>query len=154
MPMDCPNCGRVCPDGAERCDCGCDLAAWLLGEPYESPTGERTPRVTLPEVLVAVAVVGALLAIIVPNVFLRPPPGAQNACINNLRQIDSGKEQAALAYHWADYAPCVTTIVNQYIKGNTTPVCPCRGKYTYGCMGVNPTCSFQGSTTHKLPVCQ
>ena len=38
-----------------------------------------------------------------------------------------------------------------YIRGNATPVCPAKGKYTYGAIGASPTCSVPG---HVYPVLQ
>jgi prepilin-type N-terminal cleavage/methylation domain-containing protein len=107
---------------------------------------------TLVEIMIVVAIIGLLAAIAIPSFVKARNTAQQNACINNLRMIDSGKEQGALAERWGDQSASVTTIVNQYIKGNTTPLCPAAGAYTYGDMDENPTCSFAGSTTHKLPV--
>jgi type II secretory pathway pseudopilin PulG len=104
--------------------------------------------------MIVVAIIGLLAAIAIPSFVKARNTAQQNACINNLRQIDSGKEQAALAERWGDTDQSVTTIVNQYIKGNTTPQCPASkgASYTYGLLNGNPTCNFTGTTTHKLPV--
>ena len=82
--------------------------------------------------------------------------GCHYACVNNLRQIDSGKEQLAMADAIADGDPLPAKKVNEYIKGNTTPTCPEGGIYTYGPAGTNPICSFatnanQTYTSHVLP---
>ena len=51
---------------------------------------------TLVEIMIVVAIIGLLAAIAIPN-FVRARTTAQmNACINNLRQIDSAKQQWAL----------------------------------------------------------
>jgi hypothetical protein len=73
-------------------------------------------------------------------------PARRNQCINNLRQIDSAKEQCAMERRWANGTPVPDGDpgVNQYIRGNATPVCPAKGKYVYGAIGVNPTCSVPG----------
>jgi hypothetical protein len=55
-----------------------------------------------------------------------------------------------LTKHWSDGDIAVTTVVNQYIKGNSTPVCPANGIYSYGRISANPTCTFIGTTTHRL----
>ena len=106
---------------------------------------------TLVEIMIVVAIIGLLAAIAIPSFVKARNTAQQNACINNLRMIDSGKEQGALANRWGDTYLADTTVVNQYIKGNTTPVCPAGGNYTYNSMGVPPTCDFTGSTTHKMP---
>ena len=109
---------------------------------------------TLVEIMIVVAIIGLLAAIAIPSFVKARNTAQQNACINNLRMIDSGKEQGALAERWADTMQSVTTIVNQYIKGNSTPMCPAGGTYTYDLMNINPSCNFSGTTTHKLPITQ
>lgn len=80
-------------------------------------------------------------------------------CINNLRQIDSAKEQAALERRWTNGKPIDMTAVdgtksnvNLYIKGvaNTTNslTCPANGTYFYNAIGTSPTCDVSG---HLLP---
>ena len=71
-------------------------------------------------------------------------PQRRNACINNLRQIDSGKEQWALANRIGDNEQADISGVNEYIKGNRTPICPAGGTYTYNAMGADPECSVPG----------
>lgn len=68
-----------------------------------------------------------------------------SSCINNLRQIDSAKEQWALANSGTNGEESAVSAVNQYIKGKTTPVCPQGGIYTYNPIGAPPACSgFDG----------
>ena len=106
---------------------------------------------TLVEVMIVVAIIGLLAAIAVPSFVKARNTSQQNACINNLRMIDAGKEQAAIAERWGDSTQAGTDTVNLYIKGNTTPTCPAGGGYTYGYMNRAPVCNFSGATTHKLP---
>lgn len=112
----------------------------------------RTRRgFTLVEIMIVVAIIGLLASIAIPSFLKARNTAQQNACLSNLRHIDSSKEQAALTERWSDGSPVITTVVNQYIKGNTTPTCPANGVYTYDDIGINPSCSFVGSTTHRLP---
>jgi prepilin-type N-terminal cleavage/methylation domain-containing protein len=103
---------------------------------------------TLVEIMIVVAIIGLLAAIAIPSFLKARTTSQQNACINNLRQIDSGKEQFALAFKVANAAAINTASVNEYIKGGTTPVCPAAGTYTYNNVGTNPVCSATG---HTLP---
>ena len=109
---------------------------------------------TLVEIMIVVAIIGLLAAIAIPSFVKARSTAQQNACINNLRQIDGAKEQAALASRWSDSLIPVTTIINEYIKGNTTPICPASGDYTYRGIAQNPQCSFAGSATHRLPIAE
>ena len=103
---------------------------------------------TLVEIMIVVAIIGLLAAIAIPSFVKARTTSQQNACINNLRQIDSAKEQWALAEMRSDGDAVDIEAVNQYIKGATTPVCPAGGEYTYNPIGENPTCNIEG---HALP---
>jgi len=101
------------------------------------------------------AIGGAALAILisltffsitVPSFVKSRNTSQQNACINNLRQIDSGKEQWAMASSKADGEPLKISAVNAYIKGNATPTCPAGGRYSYGVVGESPRCTCPGHT--------
>jgi len=102
--------------------------------------------------MIVVAIIGLLAAIAIPSFVKARNTSQQNACINNLRQIDSGKEQAALANAWGETDTATTTVVDAYIKGETTPTCPAGGTYTYNAVGTNPSCSVTTPTSHRLPV--
>src|SRR5690348_6133223 len=105
---------------------------------------------TLIEIMIVVAIIGLLAAIAVPNFVKARTQSQTNACINNLRQIDSGKEQFALEYKLTTGVAVLEASVNAYIKGGTTPTCPASGTYTYQNLGTNPSCSLSGSG-HDLP---
>jgi len=98
--------------------------------------------------LAPVAVVGLLSAIAIPNFVKARATSQQNACINNLRQIDAAKNQWALEK--GKKAGDVLTVddIRVYLIHNQLPVCPAGGSYIIGAVGENPTCSVPG---HKLP---
>ena len=83
-----------------------------------------------------------------PKRTFKDSPSRKNACINNMRMIDSAKEQWALANRRASGDEPVIDQVNEYIKGNRTPICGAGGKYTYHVIGENPTCDCPG---HQMP---
>ena len=107
---------------------------------------------TLVEIMIVVAIIGLLASIAIPSFGKARNTAQQNACLNNLRIIDGGKEQAALANKWADGSAPTTSIVNTYIKGSSTPDCPAGGVYTYNVIGTNPVCSIKTPTSHRMPV--
>lgn len=107
---------------------------------------------TLVEIMIVVAIIGLLAAIAIPSFVKARNTAQQNGCINNLRMIDSGKEQAALANKWAAGNAPSTIVVNTYIKGDSTPECPAGGAYTYNVIGTNPACNIISPTSHVMPI--
>ncbi len=107
---------------------------------------------TLVEIMIVVAIIGLLAAIAIPSFVKSRNTARTSACINNLRQIDSAKEQYAMAYNsGADYVP-VAANIQEYVK--TLPVCPAGGttfadSYSINVMGTNPTC-LKSAATHVL----
>ena len=77
---------------------------------------------TLVEIMIVVAIIGLLAAIAIPN-FVKARNTAQtNACINNLRQIDSAMQQWALETGAGDTAPVKASIWD-YLR-DKQPKCP------------------------------
>ena len=100
---------------------------------------------TLVEIMIVVAIIGLLAAIAIPSFVKARNTSQQNACINNLRMIDSGKEQAAMATNtWGPNEDCTTaanmTTIESYIKGGA-PTCPAAGSYSYTTLTNPPTCT-------------
>ncbi len=101
---------------------------------------------TLVEIMIVVAIIGLLAAIAIPSFVKSRNQTRMNACINNLRQIDSAKEQWALETNTSEGQAVDETAVNEYMK--KVPVCPAGGTYTYGAVGTDPACDQAG---HALP---
>ena len=113
---------------------------------------------TLVEIMIVVAIIGLLAAIAIPNFVKARATSQANACINNLRQIDSAVNQMAIErglqtganFNFPnDILPYIKTTVNGRL-----PPCPAGGDYGSGSIGVSqPTCSLGTSVTppHVLP---
>jgi hypothetical protein len=96
--------------------------------------------------LPAVAVPGMLAAIAIPNFVKARTTSQQNACINNLRQLDAAKNQWALEKGKKSGDVPTKEDLMPFLR--SWPVCPQGGIYTIGSVGESPTCSIPG---HKLP---
>jgi len=107
---------------------------------------------TLVEIMIVVAIIAILAAVAIPNFINYRKQSQATACINNLKQIQSAKEQALMA---GKTAAALTDLVgnDKYIK--TNPTCPTKGSYTIGDATTDPTCSIgetQGTDyKHVLP---
>jgi len=91
-------------------------------------------------------------AIAIPSFVKARDVSQLNACINNMRMIDSGKEQAAMAHRYSDGQSIPEQEVSKYIKGGLESLyCPAGGVYTANPVGEDPECSTHGalSTAHQ-----
>ena len=105
---------------------------------------------TLVEIMIVVAIIGLLAAIAIPNFVKARSTSQQNACINNLRQMDGAMEQYALEAKLNSTATYVLANLNPYIRltsANALPGCPAGGTYAPGLTVTNsPTCSLSGQS--------
>ena len=109
---------------------------------------EPKTKISVANVVIILGTVAILAAIALPTGRVGRGTSPQNVCINNLRQIDGGKQQWALEYHKGSNDIPTRAEVALYIKNNTFPVCPKGGTYIIGRVGADPTCSIPG---HVLP---
>ena len=100
---------------------------------------------TLVEIMIVVAIIGLLVAIAIPNFVRARTTSQQNACINNLRQIDGAVQTWALENRKAPSDTYVLDTIKPYIRLDSTgniPSCPGGGVYSPGNTVSNaPTCN-------------
>jgi prepilin-type N-terminal cleavage/methylation domain-containing protein len=106
---------------------------------------------TLVEIMIVVAIIGLLAAIAIPNFVRARTTSQQNACINNLRQMDGAVQQWALETKQASGAAVTLSNIKPYIKltsAQNIPACPAGGSYSVSTVNSNPLCNISG---HALP---
>src|SRR5271170_5411043 len=82
---------------------------------------------TLVEIMIVVAIIGLLAAIAIPNFVKARTTSQQNACINNLRLIDSSKQQWALEQRQQNSNTPLGTDLQPYLgrgAAGELPSCP------------------------------
>ena len=139
---------------------------------------------TLVEIMIVVAIIGLLAVIAIPSFMRARTTSQMNGCINNLRQIEAGKDQYAMENGLTNKANLTSGGVfddvavfsnlvdfeRGYIK--QWPLCPAStsqaavpsamaalSAYDYrpNCIGSNAWCNLQGGAStfgHDLPTAQ
>lgn len=79
---------------------------------------------TLVEIMIVVAIIGLLAAIAVPNFVKARSTSQMDACLNNLRQLDSALQQWALETGQGSAAEPDPDAVATYLRGGVLPTCP------------------------------
>jgi type II secretory pathway pseudopilin PulG len=109
--------------------------------------------------MIVVAIIGMLAAIAIPNFVRARTTSQQNACINNLRLIDSSKQQWALEQRKQNGDIPQGSDLQPYLgrgAAGELPSCPVDTTYTFSVsyapnnVASKPTCLLV-SSTHILP---
>ena len=118
---------------------------------------------TLVEIMIVVGIIGLLAAISIPNLIRARSRSQTNVCINNLRQIDSAKQQWATELKKDSSAVPEQSDIDPYMgrTGHADNVlCPAGGAsatftscYTLNGVTNTPSCNIvpSGPGAHALP---
>jgi prepilin-type N-terminal cleavage/methylation domain-containing protein len=103
---------------------------------------------TLIEIMIVVLIIGILLAIAIPNFVRARESSRQKACISNLKQIQSAKEQWAMDNRKGQTdSVAIAALVGATLYMKDTPKCPAGGAYDAGAdVNANPTCDYANTT--------
>lgn len=134
---------------------------------------KKSTGFTLVEIMIVVLIIGILLAIAIPNFVQARESSRAKACVANLKQLDSAKQQYMMDKNQSSFASDTQTgsgttlafpgsgtyLVTQYIR--SVPACPAGGLYTTGTDAAVPTCGLAttnattygktGTYPHALP---
>jgi prepilin-type N-terminal cleavage/methylation domain-containing protein len=124
-------------------------------------TNQASPTAgfTLVEIMIVVAIIALLAAIAIPNFVKARATSQANACISNLRQIESAVVQFSIEHgkrvgDTIDY-PSDITVYIRLNSGGSIPNCPAGGTYSVQSVGAVPqaVCSLSNTVNppHILP---
>ena len=109
----------------------------------------RRQGFTLVEIMIVVLIIGILMSIAVPGFLQARTSGRRSACIGNMKQVETAKNQWAMDNKKSNGdAVAFTDLVGSTLYLKSTPSCPSAGTYTVNVIGTDIVCDFTG---HVLP---
>jgi type II secretory pathway pseudopilin PulG len=107
-------------------------------------TSHSTAGLTFLEIMVVLGLLAMIAALAIPNLLRSRDRAQQQACVENLRQIEGAKQQwGAEQKKSSDDVPTEAELT-PYFKDPAR--CPGGGAYTYNSLASRVTCSVPGHT--------
>ena len=103
---------------------------------------------TLLEIMIVVTFIGLLAGLAIPGLLRARQASQRVRCIDNLRQIDSAKEQWAMENFAATGDNVGEDELLPYFQRGF-PECPAGGEYTIGVVGAIPECDQEGHVLER-----
>jgi hypothetical protein len=103
-------------------------------------------------VLTTFALSVLIIAVIIPNFIRAEYESAQNACVNNLRQLQAAKEEWAIENGKTNGTLVTANDLTPYVQLDSKgqmPKCPAGGTYIFGRVGEDVKCSIGTSDWPK-----
>jgi len=114
----------------------------------------RSRGFTLVEIMIVVAIIALLAAIAIPNFVKAKATSEQNACINNLKNLDAAAQSSMQERKLQPTNTYTLEDIKPFVKLNAAgniPECPAGGTYSPGAtFAQNPTCTLT-NLGHELP---
>ena len=97
---------------------------------------------TLIEIMIVITIISILLGIAIPSFLNSREKAKSRSCTENLHQLNTAKEQLAMAIGLAEGADVPPAQLLPYLKDGIYPQCPAGGTYDVGVVGATPTCTI------------
>ena len=150
--INCPECGKSISSEATGCpSCGFPIKPPPVPAKKTGLWWGLGCLLAVPAMFVVVGIVGLLAAIAIPSFIKARETSQLNACVNNMRILESAKEQAALKHDYREGDTVSQSEVSGFLKnGFSGLICPKGGRYTVNPVGQNPECSVHGSLSAPI----